>query len=101
LLSYQSYKSECEKVITSAIALEMIHTYSLIHDDLPAMDNDDLRQGKKTNHKKFDENIEILADESLVSNRFELIDNNTLLYESDKVKIIKLLSKSSGPAGME
>src|SRR5690625_513579 len=49
LLSYQSYKSESEKVITSAIALEMIHTYSLIHDDLPAMDNDYLRRGKKTN----------------------------------------------------
>lgn len=100
LLSYQSYKSESEKVITSAIALEMIHTYSLIHDDLPAMDNDDLRRGKKTNHKKFDEATAILAGDALLTYSFEIIANDPLLSDSEKVKIVQLLSKSSGPAGM-
>src|SRR5690625_3711023 len=100
LLSYQSYKSESEKVITSAIALEIINSYSLIHDDLPAMDNDDLRRGKKTNHKKFDEATAILAGDALLTYSFEIIANDPLLSDSEKVKTVQLLSKSSGPAGM-
>src|SRR5688500_15138525 len=85
LSTYQSNKSESEKVITSAIALEMIHTYSLIHDDLPAMDNDDLRRGKKTNHKKFDEATAILAGDALLTYSFEIIANDPLLSDSEKV----------------
>src|SRR5699024_7747658 len=100
LLSYQSYKSESEKVITSAIALEMIHTYSLIHDDLPAMDNDDLRRGKKTNHKKLDEATAILTGDALITYSFEIIHNDPLLSESEKVKIAQILSKSSGLGSM-
>ncbi len=53
LLSYYIYKSDYKKILTPAMAIEMIHTYSLIHDDLPCMDNDDLRRGKPTNHKVF------------------------------------------------
>src|SRR5699024_7637551 len=55
MLSYEAYQTMNDKVISSAAALEMIHTYSLIHDDLPAMDDDDIRRGKPTNHKMFDE----------------------------------------------
>src|SRR5699024_675511 len=100
LLSYQSYKSESEKVITSAIALEMIHTYSLIHDDLPAMDDDDLRRGVATNLKKFDEATAILAGDALLTNSFELISEYEHLSEKVKVYVIQSLAKSSGPAGM-
>src|SRR5699024_11768634 len=88
LIINQSYKSENEKVITSAIALEMIHTCSLIHDGLPAMDNDDLRRSKKTNHKKFDEATAILAGDALLTYSFEIIANDPLLSDSEKVKIV-------------
>src|SRR5699024_8759402 len=55
LASYEVYNRDVNKALSTAIALEMIHTYSLIHDDLPAMDNDNYRRGKLTNHKVFDE----------------------------------------------
>ena len=61
------------KVMSAACALEYIHTYSLIHDDLPAMDNDDLRRGKPTNHKVFGEDIAILAGDSLLTLAFGLL----------------------------
>ena len=63
-----------EDVISSACALEIIHAYSLIHDDLPAMDNDDYRRGKLSNHKKFGEDIAILAGDALLTKAFELMD---------------------------
>ncbi len=100
MLSYESYKPESEKVMSSASALEMIHTYSLIHDDLPAMDDDDLRRGKKTNHKMFDEATAILAGDALLTYSFEVITNDHLLSAEEKVKVVQLLSKSSGPSGM-
>ncbi len=66
LLSYYIYKSDYKKKnINTAMAIEMIHTYSLIHDDLPCMDNDDLRRGKPTNHKVFGEAIAVLAGDAL------------------------------------
>lgn len=73
LASYEVYGQDVQKVMSSAIALEMIHTYSLIHDDLPAMDNDDYRRGMLTNHKKFDEATAILAGDALLTYSFELI----------------------------
>src|SRR5699024_4591999 len=93
-------KSESEKVITSAIALEMIHTYSLIHDDLPAMDDDDVRRGKPTNHKVFDEATAILADDALLTYSFELIPSDAHLHDEQKVFLINQLSRASGPKGM-
>ena len=59
--------------LSVAAALEMVHTYSLIHDDLPAMDNDDLRRGKPTNHKVFGEALAILAGDGLLTGAFQLI----------------------------
>ncbi|MBI1979671.1 MAG: polyprenyl synthetase family protein [Elusimicrobia bacterium] len=71
-----------KKVLPTACALEMIHTYSLIHDDLPAMDNDDLRRGRPTNHKVFGEGIAILAGDSLLTFAFDLIAKNAKLLRN-------------------
>ncbi|MGX7264534.1 polyprenyl synthetase family protein [Enterococcus crotali] len=82
-----------------AAALEMIHTYSLIHDDLPAMDDDDLRRGKPTNHKVFGEAQAILAGDGLLTAAFQLIAiSQTEVHQ--KVLLIQLLSKASGIQGM-
>ncbi len=67
-----------DAVISSACALEVIHAYSLIHDDLPAMDNDDYRRGKLTNHRKFGEDIAVLAGDALLSFAFELLDGRVV-----------------------
>lgn len=67
MLVYNMYKNEYKEVLPMAAAIEMIHTYSLIHDDLPCMDNDDLRRGKPTNHKVFGENIAVLAGDALLN----------------------------------
>ena len=82
-----------------AAALEMIHTYSLIHDDLPAMDDDDLRRGQPTNHKVFGEATAILAGDGLLTAAFELAS----LAEIDapaKIQLIRLLAQASGTHGM-
>lgn len=100
LASYQAFRQDIDKVLTTAVALEMIHTYSLIHDDLPAMDDDDLRRGEPTNHKVFDEATAILAGDALLTYSFEVISNDPLLTDIEKVHLIKLLSQASGPKGM-
>lgn len=82
------------------IATEFIHTYSLIHDDLPAMDNDTLRRGKPTLHIAFDEGLAILAGDALLTDSFALITNNQLLSSDQKVQIIDILSKKAGSLGM-
>ncbi len=100
IASYQSFQQDVEKVLTTAVALEMIHTYSLIHDDLPAMDDDDLRRGKPTNHKVFGEATAILAGDALLTYSFEIISADPLLTDKEKVYLIKKLSQASGPKGM-
>ena len=80
-------------------SLEMVHTYSLIHDDLPAFDNDDYRRGKLTNHKAFDEQTAILAGDALLTYSFENLANS-FYNDSLKVKLIKLLANYSGKDGM-
>ena len=82
-----------------AAALEMIHTGSLIHDDLPAMDNDDYRRGQLTNHKKFGEDLAILAGDSLFLDAFGCVVEADL-PASIRVQLIALLSDASGTAGM-
>ncbi len=82
-----------------AASLEMIHTGSLIHDDLPAMDNDDYRRGRLTNHKKFDEATAILAGDSLFLDPFDLLAQTELSAET-RVQLIQALSYSSGTFGM-
>ncbi|MBQ9731652.1 MAG: polyprenyl synthetase family protein [Alphaproteobacteria bacterium] len=89
-----------EKSFITAAALECLHTYSLIHDDLPAMDNDDLRRGKPTCHKKFDEATAILAGDGLLTFAFDLIsgEKNPL---DDKIKclLVQKLAKAAGAFG--
>ncbi len=82
-----------------AAALEMIHTYSLIHDDLPAMDDDDLRRGKPTNHKVYGEGLAILAGDALLTESFHLVGEMEV-ESSLKVELIRLLAKASGSTGM-
>ena len=89
-----------EKTMAVAAALEMIHTYSLIHDDLPAMDNDDLRRGKPTSHKQFDEATAILAGDALLTLSSQLITEDPTLTDSERVFLIRELSKASGARGM-
>ncbi|MBO0419641.1 polyprenyl synthetase family protein [Vagococcus fluvialis] len=82
-----------------AAALEMIHTYSLIHDDLPAMDDDDLRRGKPTNHKVYGEGLAILAGDALLTESFHLVSEMEV-ESALKVELIRLLAKASGSTGM-
>jgi len=91
-----------EALMLTACALECIHTYSLIHDDLPAMDDDDLRRGKPTNHMVYGEAGAILAGDSLLALAFDLLSRDTLETVSahERLTIISLISKAVGPEGM-
>lgn len=89
----------------AACAVELIHAYSLVHDDLPAMDDDDLRRGKPTCHKVYDEATAILVGDTLQSLAFEVLGNARLcpeseLTESVRLQLVKALSQASGLAGM-
>ncbi|HEY0658799.1 MAG TPA: farnesyl diphosphate synthase [Pyrinomonadaceae bacterium] len=84
-----------EKLLPTASAIEMVHTYSLIHDDLPAMDDDDLRRGRLTCHKKFDEATAILAGDRLQTLAFQAIAEDKNLSDAIKVKIISELARSA------
>lgn len=95
----QSYGLDYKQYLDAACAIEMIHTYSLIHDDLPGMDNDDLRRGKPTCHKKFDEATAILAGDGLLNEASNVILNAS--YENDlKVALLQILLTASGVNGM-
>lgn len=90
-----------EMAMPTACALEMIHTMSLIHDDLPAMDNDDYRRGKPTNHKVYGEDIAILAGDGLLSYAFEFIATQTQNVPAERVlQVIARLGRAVGAAGL-
>ena len=85
----------------TAVSLEMIHTMSLIHDDLPSMDNDDLRRGKPTNHKLYGEDIAILAGDALLSQSFEHCARYTKNVPAERVvDVLRRLGTSVGPYGL-
>ena len=93
--------AKTERLLRVASAIEMIHTYSLIHDDLPSMDDDDLRRGRKTCHIKFDEATAILAGDALQNMAFQVVANDENLSNEVRVKIISEITKASGtPLGM-
>lgn len=96
----ESFGCEASKVVNAACSLELVHTYSLIHDDLPSMDNDDLRRGKPTLHKVYPEAHAILAGDYLLTYAFEVIATDPHLTESQKVRLITTLSQSAGGSGM-
>lgn len=89
-----------EDVEPFACAMEMIHTYSLIHDDLPAMDNDDLRRGMPTNHIKFGEAHAILAGDALLNRAFEITSEYKYINPERALRAMAVLAKSSGTEGM-
>ena len=88
-----------EQALPAAASLEMLHSYSLIHDDLPAMDNDDLRRGKPTCHKQFDEATAILAGDGLLTYSFEILSTTLELKPAIRLALIQLLSSAAGPYG--
>ena len=98
---YELFDPEPEKILSFVSALEFIHTYSLIHDDLPCMDNDDYRRGKLSCHKKFGEDIALLAGDALLTLAFEVSSADKKNFSSDKVlKVINEISKAIGSKGM-
>lgn len=96
LEGYRLFKSDYEKALPFACAMEMIHTFSLIHDDLPAIDNDDLRRGKPTNHKVFGESTAILSGDALLNMAYEIIAKDLENDENmnNKIKAFNMFSKS-------
>lgn len=99
---YELCGGKSPEILKFALAIEMVHTYSLIHDDLPAMDNDTMRRGKPCNHVKFGEDIALLAGDALLTNAFELISsvNESEIESSKIVKAIGILSQRAGAFGM-
>ncbi len=103
LAAAEAIGSQDDNILPFAAALEFIHTYSLVHDDLPAMDNDDFRRGRPTNHKTFGEGMAILAGDALLTMAFELCSNPKLqdcVPKDRQVQIIRELAVGSGHGGM-
>lgn len=102
-LSYLILKlnsDDFSRIKSWALAVEFIHTYSLIHDDLPCMDNDDFRRGLPTNHKVFGDDIALLAGDSLISEAFRIISSDSTLSAEIRLQLIHLISEKIGPEGM-
>lgn len=100
LNTYSLYKEDYKKAMPIAAAIEMIHTYSLIHDDLPAMDNDDLRRGKPTNHKIFGEAIAILAGDALLNEAMNIMFEYSLKNGEKALEACYAIAKAAGVDGM-
>ncbi len=100
LATIYAFNEDVVKGINSGCALEFIHTSSLIHDDLPAMDDDDYRRGKLTNHKVFGEASAILSGDALLVNAFQLISEDKYLTPNQKISLVKNLAICSGANGM-
>ncbi|AIS62592.1 polyprenyl synthetase family protein [Listeria ivanovii] len=96
----QALNTDPMRGVKTATALEMIHTYSLIHDDLPAMDNDDYRRGKRTNHKVYGDATAILAGDALLTLAFSVLAEDANLTFETRLALINELSFSSGAEGM-
>lgn len=98
----EALEGDLERADGAACAVELIHAYSLVHDDLPAMDDDDLRRGQPTTHKAFDEASAILAGDGLQSLAFEVLaDHRRNPQDAEtRLQMIELLSQAAGPAGM-
>ncbi|MGE8500669.1 geranylgeranyl diphosphate synthase type II [Ectopseudomonas oleovorans] len=98
----ETLEGDLERADGAACAVELIHAYSLVHDDLPAMDDDDLRRGQPTTHKAFDEASAILAGDALQSLAFEVLADRRRNPQDAEVRLqmIELLSRAAGPAGM-
>lgn len=105
LFTYEMFRDDLERVVPYGCAVELIHTYSLIHDDLPCMDNDDFRRGKPTNHKVFGEAMAVLAGDSLLNLAAEVLTKEISNYDNlDDIKkgvqAMKVIFAASGSKGM-
>ena len=100
MLVYFMYKGEDKEIIDMAAAIEMIHTYSLIHDDLPCMDNDDLRRGKPTNHQVYGENIAVLAGDALLNEAMILLMDFSIKHGKDALVAAREIAYAAGADGM-
>jgi len=96
----ESLGKEPAPLMDMVCAIELVHTYSLIHDDLPAMDNDDYRRGALTNHKVFGDGMAILAGDALLTYAFQLMATNTLATPEQRANCLVALATGSGPEGM-
>ena len=95
------FKADYRTLIKIGAAVECIHAYSLIHDDLPCMDNDFIRRGKPSAHIKFGESTAVLAGNSLLTMAFEILSDDSLkITEKNKINLIKKISKCSGHMGI-
>ena len=99
-LTAQMCGKDWEKYADLACGVEMIHCYSLIHDDLPCMDNDDLRRGKPSCHKAFSEDTALLAGDALIGCGIEAVANSDCFSVADRLKAVQLMCAAMGPKGM-
>ncbi len=100
LAAGELYNQDLSRYLPAACALEMIHCYSLIHDDLPAMDDDDYRRGKLTNHKVYGEAMAVLAGDALLTLAFEVLSRDSLNDSGAIIKVMQEIAAASGTAGM-
>ncbi|WP_257832207.1 polyprenyl synthetase family protein [Salipaludibacillus agaradhaerens] len=100
LATLKGFGKNLNKGYDIACAIEMIHTYSLIHDDLPAMDDDDLRRGQPTNHKVFGEALAILAGDGLLTYSFTIVSQLQNVEDHIKIELVQKISQAAGPKGM-
>ena len=101
LSTLAAFKKDISIGLPAACAVELIHTYSLIHDDLPSMDNDDFRRGKPTNHKVFGEAMAILAGDGLLTYSFQILaEGSRNIPENKRIRLVYELAKAAGPEGM-
>lgn len=100
LLTYGMFQDNWTKAVPLAAAIEMIHTYSLIHDDLPCMDNDDLRRGKPTSHKVFGEAIAVLAGDGLLNEAMNIMFKYCLISDKKALEACSSISMAAGAEGM-
>ena len=101
LATAELFGKDTESVIKTACGIELIHTFSLIHDDLPCIDNDDFRRGKPSSHKVFGEAIALLAGDALLVSGFDLITKNSEVKEIKKQSILKVIKETSFYIGTE
>ncbi|MBL4937904.1 polyprenyl synthetase family protein [Clostridium sp. YIM B02515] len=100
LLTYSIYNDNYEKIMPIAAAIEMIHTYSLIHDDLPCMDDDDIRRGKPTNHKVFGESMAVLAGDALLNEAMNIMFDFCINNDKSSLRACRMISQAAGAEGM-
>lgn len=100
IASFEACGGKSEDILPQAAAIELVHTYSLIHDDLPAMDNDDFRRGKPTNHKVFGDAIAILAGDALLTEAFTMFTEGDRFKSPSLLSALRVLANAAGTRGM-